>query len=518
MKYLILFILLIQHFICFASPCSDVFVNSAGKGDQMSYVGARDFSRSLELSKTTDFLELMVQEREIFPENFPSRPKVFYESTGEWKGWEDFLGLKNNRVEYRRNPFSSYYYRRVVLKDRESAFTKDLAVIDTSDVVYRIEKNGFIEVSGVIEEKSKEVEEKAGVLNMFGDVKKYYKGQGGYLRYADTLYDRDMGKAYDEVESILLKQEMGLLGWMKYNGTTRAYIRSRLVDDNEHMNRRYIDQQGHLLYAQKFHNGNRLDAYRAVGSVLSQREMDLLNWKMYEDIVQNYEKETETDHSSVQKDISEEKTSSVLDRAPPIQRETTVLNLMSVQGNSDPLVYIGFVELQEYVQQQSIRSQKQYREMHRTGNLRSDVPYSPDRVYSDKGWKGWKDFLYRVLLNKPIKFIPPQAMYKLGKIYLHGNGVTQSYKEAIKWFLLAAQKENYEAMYELGEIYLHGNGVTQNYKEAIKWFLLAAQKENYEAMYELGEIYSYGIGVPKNHEKALEWFSRAILAEAYQAR
>jgi superfamily II DNA or RNA helicase len=64
----------------------------------VSYEEARDYARSLKLKKMTDWSTLK-KER---PSNIPASPQLVYLNDG-WKGWEDFLGIKNyrgNNVEW----------------------------------------------------------------------------------------------------------------------------------------------------------------------------------------------------------------------------------------------------------------------------------------------------------------------------------------------------------------------------------------------------------------------------------
>jgi uncharacterized protein len=69
----------------------------------------------------------------------------------------------------------------------------------------------------------------------------------------------------------------------------------------------------------------------------------------------------------------------------------------------------------------------------------------------------------------------PIAQFNLGALYSNGQGVTQDFKEAIKWFQLAAKQEYPNAQYSLGLRYMQGQGVAQDFKEAIKWFRRAEE-------------------------------------------
>ena len=66
------------------------------------------------------------------------------------------------------------------------------------------------------------------------------------------------------------------------------------------------------------------------------------------------------------------------------------------------------------------------------------------------------------------------SQYILGGRYYFGHGVSQDYKQAVKWFRLAAdQGDDYAQLY-LGLCYDNGEGVVQNKEEAYFWFLLSA--------------------------------------------
>jgi TPR repeat protein len=61
-------------------------------------------------------------------------------------------------------------------------------------------------------------------------------------------------------------------------------------------------------------------------------------------------------------------------------------------------------------------------------------------------------------------------------MYEHGNGVQQSYAEAVTLYLTAAEQGNAIAQFDVGVMYEHGRGVIQNYAEAERWFRKAADQ------------------------------------------
>ena len=105
-----------------------------------------------------------------------------------------------------------------------------------------------------------------------------------------------------------------------------------------------------------------------------------------------------------------------------------------------------------------------------------------------------------------------EAQSNLGGMYFNGQGVSQDYKEAVKWDRLAAQQGYVDAQYHLGMMYAKGIGVPQDYKESLKWYMLAAEQDNAEAQYQLGVIYAQGQGVPQNYVMAHMYFNIALVS------
>jgi TPR repeat protein len=102
-----------------------------------------------------------------------------------------------------------------------------------------------------------------------------------------------------------------------------------------------------------------------------------------------------------------------------------------------------------------------------------------------------------------------KAQANLGTMYDKGLGISQDYKEAVKLWKAAADKGNGIAQFNLGTMYSKGNGVSQDYKEAFKWFTLAAEQALVKAQSRLGKMYSKGHGVPKDYTFTHMWFNIA---------
>jgi TPR repeat protein len=120
-----------------------------------------------------------------------------------------------------------------------------------------------------------------------------------------------------------------------------------------------------------------------------------------------------------------------------------------------------------------------------------------------------------------------EALYSMGKRCYSGKGAPQDYKEAVKWFRLAAEQGHAAAQTALGLAYKDGKGVPQDYEEAVKWFRISAERGYAPAQVNLGFAYYEGSHAPLNYEEAAKWFrlaaeqgvdlSQYMLAKCYLA-
>lgn len=103
----------------------------------------------------------------------------------------------------------------------------------------------------------------------------------------------------------------------------------------------------------------------------------------------------------------------------------------------------------------------------------------------------------------------PEALYKKGEACYYGNGVRQSYEEAVKWFQKAAARGHREAMRALGYCYGQGHGVVQSSEKKAMWYRRAADDGDAAAMHNLGCCYYAGEGVHRSYKEAAMWYRRA---------
>ena len=101
------------------------------------------------------------------------------------------------------------------------------------------------------------------------------------------------------------------------------------------------------------------------------------------------------------------------------------------------------------------------------------------------------------------------AKFNLAVMYANGYGVAQDYQEAIRLYQALAERGEADAQTKLGLIYAEGQGVKQDYQEAVRWYRLAAEKGDAAAQFILASMYDYGRGVTQDYQEAVRWYRLA---------
>jgi len=101
------------------------------------------------------------------------------------------------------------------------------------------------------------------------------------------------------------------------------------------------------------------------------------------------------------------------------------------------------------------------------------------------------------------------AQAELGRCYARGLGVEQDYREAARWYHLAAEQKHPAALTALGELCEAGRGVERDYTEAAKFYLAAADLGYAPAQYNIATLYGVGKGVAMDLAAALKWYRAA---------
>ena len=108
-----------------------------------------------------------------------------------------------------------------------------------------------------------------------------------------------------------------------------------------------------------------------------------------------------------------------------------------------------------------------------------------------------------------------EAMFEVGCKYFYGDyyeDIEVNYKEALNWFLKAADKGYAEAAHYIGNMYLDGKGVDKNYGNALLWWQKAEKSGFRKAAHNIGAAYFYGLGVEQNYGEAFERFKEGAEA------
>lgn len=106
-----------------------------------------------------------------------------------------------------------------------------------------------------------------------------------------------------------------------------------------------------------------------------------------------------------------------------------------------------------------------------------------------------------------------EAQYNLFLLFCDGNGVEQSYDEALKWCRAAADQGHSKAQLKLPTAFLGGKGIDCSedavHPEALEWLKTAARDGFPYAQYHIGCAYRDGRGLERSHDDARRWLQQA---------
>lgn len=98
------------------------------------------------------------------------------------------------------------------------------------------------------------------------------------------------------------------------------------------------------------------------------------------------------------------------------------------------------------------------------------------------------------------------AQVAAGEMLFAGDMVNKDLDQAIKWFSLAAEKNDDLALFYLGKIYFTGDGVPKNEIKAAELITSSAEQGNENAKLLLATMYHLGKGVPQDYSAAKNLF------------
>jgi TPR repeat protein len=101
-------------------------------------------------------------------------------------------------------------------------------------------------------------------------------------------------------------------------------------------------------------------------------------------------------------------------------------------------------------------------------------------------------------------------MVELGLAYELGRGISQNYKEAIRWYRAAMERDNPHAAYCYADMLEKGIGVEKNPAEIVRCYKIAADAGHGKAQLKYGLILEEGLfGMSKNMNEAVRYYKMA---------
>ncbi|MBQ3624964.1 MAG: SEL1-like repeat protein [Prevotella sp.] len=91
----------------------------------------------------------------------------------------------------------------------------------------------------------------------------------------------------------------------------------------------------------------------------------------------------------------------------------------------------------------------------------------------------------------------------------------EDYKEAAKWYRMAAEKGDLSSQELLSSFLENGNGVEKNEGEALMWLTKAAEAGSASAQMTLARKYKEGKMVAQSYEEAIRWYEKAAKKNKY---
>jgi TPR repeat protein len=101
------------------------------------------------------------------------------------------------------------------------------------------------------------------------------------------------------------------------------------------------------------------------------------------------------------------------------------------------------------------------------------------------------------------------SLFRLGRLFELGLGVTQDYEKAIELYNQSAMTGSNDALNALGNIYQKGHGVESDVAKAFGYYQNAAENGDSKAQFILGTIHENGEIKCRDLLEAFKWFSMA---------
>lgn len=102
-----------------------------------------------------------------------------------------------------------------------------------------------------------------------------------------------------------------------------------------------------------------------------------------------------------------------------------------------------------------------------------------------------------------------KSQYELGCLYRWGKGAKKDFRQALTWFVKAADQDDPAARHEIADMYKHSQGFAGEMQLAFSAVEREAKEGDADAQYTLGMMYVYGLGAGKDDAKAISWYKKS---------
>lgn len=142
------------------------------------------------------------------------------------------------------------------------------------------------------------------------------------------------------------------------------------------------------------------------------------------------------------------------------------------------IAYLGWIAWQQRASLEALAKGTEYL----TGAVMPKADYTEAMRYKEA--MRW----YRIAADRGSA----AAQTYIAAMYETGLGVKRDYLEAMRWYQKAADQGYIAAFASIGAMYIGGEGVKQDYAEGLRWYVKAADKGYISAQYSLGDYYENG--------------------------
>ncbi len=120
------------------------------------------------------------------------------------------------------------------------------------------------------------------------------------------------------------------------------------------------------------------------------------------------------------------------------------------------------------------------------------------------------------LYERGVRDDDHRAMLDLGELYEHGRRVKRDVRRAVGLYERAAERSGW-ARFKIGTLYLQGEGIPADYAKALAWLRRSAGEGHPGARNNLGQMYERGLGVPVDYATARDLYLAAMAAGNLEA-